>query len=111
MDSLDLYEKYLSERVNKKLLKFKNAFATYVIEGEECYIEDIYVLPEIRQKGVASALANEITKIAKEAGCTYLTGSIDPTTNGATESMKALLAYGFKLAGLHGKLIVLVKHI
>lgn len=107
----NLYANYIKERLGKEVLSFRNAFITYIIDGEECYMEDIYVAPQARRKGVGTAITDEVVKRAKEAGCKYVTGSVDPTTNGATESMKALLSYGFKLTGLHGNLIVLIKPI
>lgn len=74
-----------------------HGFASYRIFGEECYIRDIWVDPDYRQTKVASAIADKIVEIAKKAECKYLTGSVSTTANGATESIKVLLAYGFKV--------------
>jgi GNAT superfamily N-acetyltransferase len=85
---------------------------TFVIpEPGCCYIEDIYVRPEARRTGFGSWLADQVTKIALAKGCDRLVGSVDPTAFGATESMKALFAYGFQLHGTDGKLIYLTKQI
>lgn len=108
---LSLYGQYIKEREGKSILEKDYGFATYVINGQECYIEDIYVVPEMRKKHVASELANEVVEIAKAKGCTVLTGTVSPTAKGATESLKVLLAYGFQLHSCRPDLIIFAKEI
>ena len=91
------YALYITEREGKSIIEDEKGFATYNINGDNCYIVDIFVRKEYRKENIASKYADEITKIAKENGCTYLTGSVCPTAHGANTSMKVLLAYGFKL--------------
>ena len=75
-------------------------FATYHIHKDgECYIEDIYVVKEKRKDKLASIMADEISKIAKENGCRILTGSVNLEINDFEISQKVLKAYGFKYAG------------
>ncbi len=88
---------YIKERQGKKIVEDENGFATYYFAMPDCYIEDIYVVPEKRKSGVASKYADEITKIAIEKNCLNLIGSVKPSANGSTGSLKVLLAYGFKL--------------
>lgn len=106
-----LYSKYIKERLNKKIIETDRGFATFIINGKECYIEDIYVTPEYRQSGEASKMADEITKIALNSDCSYLIGSVAPVANNSTDSLKVLLSYGFKLHSIKNELIVLVKNI
>ena len=91
------FAEYIKERQGKEIIEDENGFATYYYVGPDCYIEDIYVTPEKRKSGVASLYANEIAKIAIEKNCLNLIGSVKPSANGSTESLKVLLAYGFKL--------------
>jgi hypothetical protein len=73
-------------------------FATYHIHpNSECYIEDIFVIPERRNFKMASFMADEIVKIAKANRCKILTGTIVPSAKSADASRKVLIAYGFKL--------------
>lgn len=76
-----------------------DAFASYRIVGEECYIREIWVRPELRKTGLASDIADQIAVIAKERGCAFLSGSVNTLGNKPTESTKVLLAYGFKISG------------
>lgn len=107
------YAKYLLERANKFIYEDERGFAVYFFLPQSgiCYIEDIFVDSNFRRKGVASFYADEITKIARAQGCTHLMGSVQPGVPGATESMKALLAYGFYLDSVDSKLVYLLKNI
>lgn len=72
-------------------------FAIYHLHPDECYLEEIYVVPERRRDKIATKIADEVVKIAKENGISLLTGSVVPSANGASVSRKALESYGFKL--------------
>lgn len=111
---MSLYGEYIKERLGREIIETEHGFASYVICGEnqnECYIIDIYTSPEFRKQGAASTLADLITEKAKELGCTILSGSVDPTTNNATDSLKVLLAYGFELVAIGNGLIWFKKEI
>lgn len=108
---LSNYGQYIKERENLDILENENGFFTYKINGNECYIKDIFILKDARRSGVATSMAEEISKIAKENGCTFLTGTCVPSTNGATESLKAMFSYGFKVHSSQNDLIVLIKEL
>lgn len=108
---LSLYGDYIKEREGKEIIESDDGFATYTFMGEFCYIVDIYVVPGKRKTKVASTMADQIAKLAKEKGFKFLLGSVDPSTNGATESMKALLSYGFRVHSMDQRLIYLTKEI
>jgi GNAT superfamily N-acetyltransferase len=95
---MSLYADYLNELGVRKIHENDQGFITYRITGEECYIIDIYIIPEARKAGVASGLADYVAELAKATKCTYLLGSVDLASKKRTESLKVLLAYGFKLA-------------
>lgn len=106
-----LYSQYLRERTDIQIFETEAGFATYSIAGEECYIRDLYVVHSARQKGCAKKIADVVVSIAKEKGCTYLVGSICPSTNGADISLKVLIAYGMKLHSARENLIIFKKEI
>lgn len=91
-----LYKNYLKEREGLEVVETYQGFATYKFRGADCYIQDIYVLPEYRKFGVASHLADEIAELAKKAGINVLTGSVDTRAESAETSAKVLTAYGMK---------------
>ena len=108
-NSMSQFAAYLKERENVELLETNTGFAIYLINGKECYIRDIWVKPECRQKGVASAIADQIAIKAKEAGCTFLTGSVSPTANNSTQSIQVLIGYGMRLHSSSAAGIIFIK--
>jgi ribosomal protein S18 acetylase RimI-like enzyme len=90
---------YLKEREGFDCIVMDEGFASYRIAGEECYIRDIWVHSDYRQKNIASLIADRIEHAAIQSGCKYLSGSVSTTANHATESCKVLLAYGFEVYG------------
>lgn len=105
------YAQYILERENFQIIEDERGFATYFIKGEECYIRDIYIAPEFRLKGAGTEFCNEIEKIAKAAGCTYMTGTVVPTMRGSTESIQACIKAGFKLLFSTPEKIILKKEL
>lgn len=105
------YGQYIEEREGLDILENEHGFFTYLIKGEECYIKDIYIAKEFRRAGVATEFAEKITAIAKENGCKFLSGTCVPSTNGSTESLKAMFSYGFKVHSSSNDLIILIKEL
>lgn len=108
---MNMLSRYLKERQNVDTIQNEYGFATYQINADSCYIIDIWVNPEFRNKNIASQIADEITDIAKKNGCLYILGSICPEANNSTDSLKVLLAYGMKLMSIQGNLIFFKKEL
>lgn len=108
---MSLYGDYIKEREGKEILENEHGFFTYKIDGDECYIEDIFIKKESRLNGIGKKMALTISEIAKANGCRFLTGTCIPSTNGATDSMKAMLSFGFKIHSATNDRIVLWKEL
>lgn len=110
---MSLYGQYIQERENKGIVESEHGFATYKLfpDLQECYIEDIYVVPEQRKSDLATDMADEISNVAKSKGYKFLTGSVVPSNNNSTASLKVLLAYGFKLLRSETNLIYFIKEL
>jgi len=106
-----LYGQYIKERLNKDIIETENGFATYYFLNDSCYIENIYVTEDARKSKEATRLADQIAEIAKEKGFKKLCGSVVPSAKGSTESLKVLLAYGFKLDSSVNNFILMVKEL
>lgn len=106
-----LFGQYILEREGKGILENEHGFLTYKIHGEECYIEDIFIKKESRRSGAATEMAKEIESMARAEGCKFLTGTCVPSTRGATESMRAMLGYGFRIHSAMEDRIILIKEI
>jgi ribosomal protein S18 acetylase RimI-like enzyme len=107
-----LYAQYLTERTNDAIIETDEGFVTYrFLNDKQCYIVDIFVKPEHRRSRVASRLADEVTQAARENGCSELVSTVVPSANGSTNSLKAVLSYGFKLDSATNNVICLTKEI
>lgn len=108
-----MYAKYLKENRNDQIIETSKGFATYryINNDSSVYIIDIYVLPEYRKEHVASEMANEIASIAKSKGVTEMLGSVVPSSNDSTASLKVLLGYGMTLKSSSNDFIVFRKEL
>jgi ribosomal protein S18 acetylase RimI-like enzyme len=110
LSTMSLYANYVKERSGKEIVESEQGFATYSFtEDKGVYIEDIYVLPDFRQLGAASALADEVVARALKEGCDKLYGTVCPTAKNSTASLKVLLGYGMRLHSSKDNLVVFIK--
>jgi len=105
------YGLYISEREGFNIVESDKGFATYKINGEECYIRDIYIRPEFRDKDIAKQMLDEVCRIAKEQGCNHITGSVDTNDKNATSNLKAAFVYGYRILRNNYTMILLIKEI
>lgn len=111
MQSKSLYGQYIKERENFEIIEDEFGFASYIISGDECYLRDVYVVPEQRRSKKCFELADKVAAIAKYKGCTFMTGTVYPGANGSTESLKVLLKYGFKVSQTTSEKIIFIKEL
>lgn len=109
---MSMYAEYIHEKTNNLIMETEKGFATYkYLDEQTVYILDIYVLPELRRTNAASTIGDNIVEIAKAKGCNRLLGSIVPSNKGSTESLKFLLAYGFRIESASNDFVVFKKEI
>jgi len=108
--SINLYGKYIKERENSEIHIHDNGFVTYKkIDDETYYLVDCFVEKEFRRTGLATQLGEEVCAIVKARGAKRVIGSISTDANGVTESLKAILAAGYKFASLQGTMLYFTK--
>ena len=109
---MSLYADYIKEREDKEIIETDKGFATFTcFENKECYIQDIYVVPEYRKSGYATEMTDKVVEMAKEKGCNTLVGSVCTEDKNATRNMKVFLAYGMQIYKTAGIMIFLKKKI
>lgn len=106
---MNMLAQYIKEREDFDVIENDYGFAIYKISGDECYIKDIYVQKQFRQLDIASKLADQISQIAIKNSCKYLTGTVCPSANNSTVSLKVLLGYKMKLHSAKENLIIFKK--
>lgn len=108
---MTLYSRYLKEREDFECIESDLGFATYKCQGHECYLRDIYVIPEQRKSRIAWDMADKVVEIAKSKGCTVLLGSVALNSKSPKASHDVLKAYGFKFLKELPNLIIYSKEI
>lgn len=104
---MSLYADYIKEHRNDQCIESDKGFCTYrYINDKQVYIVDIYVAPAYRNSKEASNMADLVVKEAKDKGCTQLLGTVVPSANNSTGSLKFLLGYGMSLDSSTDNLIV-----
>lgn len=106
-----LFAQYSAERTDKLIIEDENGFATYHYQGNVCYIEDVYVIPEKRKKRIASGYVKVIAETAKIKDIDTLMTSVNLLAKNSTDSLKAVLGAGFSLHSANSNMIFLTKDI
>jgi GNAT superfamily N-acetyltransferase len=106
-----LYAEYIKEWMGHEIIENECGFASYSFEPYGCYIRDIFVIPELRKTKLASRMADEIAEIARSQGVRKLFGTVNLLSKSSTESLKVLLAYGFRVRNCTEDLIMMEKDI
>lgn len=115
MDPVELLASYSKERFGCETeIDPGRGFATWkmmepVGDHRGVYLVDIYVAPAFRRGGVAAALADRVAALGKALGADRIIGSVETQSATATEAMKAILAYGFKISHVVGSMVYLEK--
>lgn len=108
---MSLWAKYVKERDGRETIENENGFIVFLFKGEECYLEDIYVLPEKRLSGIGSSLFAMAEERARQQGCKFLSSQIIPSEAQATGSMAAHLAKGFRIYAAQNNRIIMFKEL
>lgn len=106
-----LWVNYVKEREGSSVIEEPWGFIEYKLVHPFMRIETLYVVESQRQNGFGSELADRVADLAREAECTHLWAKVWVGALNATESLKAILAYGFTVNCLDGDCIILTKQI
>ena len=104
---MSLYRDYFLEARKGELIETEDAFVSYLIEKQTCYIEDIYVRPMARRKHEAFRLGEQMKVIAKEKGCTELMTTVNLNILDPSTSLRGILKFGFKVVSANNQIILL----
>lgn len=109
---MSMFADYFKEFCGDETIEIDEGFAVYrFLDAETVYIVHIYVLPELREAGFASAIADSVVELAKAKGCKRLIGTVVPTAKHSAQSMHVLLGYGMTPVAIDGNMVVFGKDI
>jgi GNAT superfamily N-acetyltransferase len=109
---MSMYKDYVETQLpNRFVYEDEKGFLTYRILDKTCVLEEIYVVPEWRRKGIATEYYKMMEDIAKENNCNCLRGFVGNGINGSEGSLKCLLKSGFEIHSTTGEVLILIKEI
>lgn len=106
-----MWKDYVFEREGVEVLEHEHGFSLVKQVGDALYLQDVYVVPEFRRQGVGRSMLEIVEVVAAERGLKKVITSCDPKANDSTESMKAILACGFRMHTCENNLVYLIKEI
>lgn len=106
-----LYAKYIEERAGGKIIEDDRGFIAYRINGPECFIMEMYIAEDYRKGGAGREFIDKLSSIAKEHGCTHITGNVFLDLKGASNTLIAALMVGFRVAEGSKDAVLIVKEI
>lgn len=108
-----LWAQYHQETEGHEVVEGKCGFVRYSFNDELklCLVHDLFVQKEFRRDRIAWDLADTVTQIARNRGCTHLWSRCGVGTGGVNEALQANLAYGFKVQAAEGGFIIMLKDI
>lgn len=111
MISDSLYANYISERQNGSVIENDDAFITYKINGDECFILDMYVKKEKRTAGIGKKIVGELEAIALSENCKFISANIHLFDRNANSTLLASLMTGFDVVRADVGIITIIKNL
>lgn len=93
---MSLQANYYKELEGRDTIETEDGFIGYILLGKECFIAELYVIPESRQNGIGSEFVKQVSILAKEHGCTFISSTVNLLMNGVETSIKTHLSLGLK---------------
>lgn len=106
-----MFAEYHKERDDYETIKNEHGFIVYKFIDDYCFIRDIYVKKEVRFMGKGSELADLVVKECKKKDVKKLFANCIPSTKISTDSIKAILGYGFNLFSASNDCVTLIKEL
>lgn len=105
------YAQYIKERENKEIIENESGFLTYKIFEKECYLADMFIVPEKRGSSAVAYFIQELSDISIRAGCDHISANIRLNDKGATRTLRASLKLGFNLVSAENGTITICKEL
>lgn len=111
VEGTTMLKEYFKEIQNLDILENEYGFALYRIIDDNLHIQHMFVKPQARAMKIATMLATELEAKAKSARCSTMTCDIEPTNKNATESIRVILSYGFRVLEASDNEVIFYKQI
>lgn len=106
-----LIAKYISEREGKRIIEDERGFIIYQINGDDCFLAEMFVQDQDRGGGAASDLLRHLYAAAQAEGCKAITATIYLADHGAMRTLSAALKRGFRVASANNNVLLILKEL
>lgn len=93
------------ERESAFVLDVEGGFCIYKLLENSLYLQDIFVVKELRKTGLTRKMFNQIKEAAIVNAKPEIIGSVVVGSPGAEHSVAIMLAEGFKMAAVENNVI------
>ena len=93
-----MFYEYMKERQGVELLQVPEGFLFYKVNGEECYISELFVTKKYRKTGSCRRLIDKLRQRALAEGCSFMSGNIYLADPGYRTTLLSSLKLGFEVA-------------
>lgn len=93
---MEKYALYIKERENAELYDCQEGFFTYKVTDNIFFIDNLFVLPEYRLKGIGRKLSDKMDELAKEHKCPLLMCTVSMDAEQPFDSAKFIKKMGYK---------------
>lgn len=103
---------YYMEEENKTVIENDHGFSCYSVIGNECFVTDMFVEKEHRDKGYGLDLASKLLEAAINNKCDFMTCNIflDPhNRDRATRKISLFSKFGFQIVSAGSDVITMKK--
>ena len=107
---MSLYGDYIKELHGREEVEGDGWFVTFEIKKPYCYLIDMYIVPEKRNKGLGLELNSIIEGIAKQKECNKILTSVDINCI-KDDNIKLIKKCGYKLFKENKKGLFFIKDI
>lgn len=87
---------YIRETQGKDFHFAEEGFCIYEINGDNIYLQDLYVKPHLRGNKYRNKLADDVAEIGRKNNCKNMTTTICVNLKTADRSKHIIEEYGFK---------------
>lgn len=104
-----LYFQYIKERENLDFVEIEEGFFTYKINGDECYLNNVFLKPEHRGTPATIKIMNKIIEAAQSRDCKLISANVYLNDHGFHRTIKSALKLGFSFVLAQNNCVTIVK--
>ncbi len=103
------YAQFIKDREGLDLLEFPEGFLTFKIDGDECFVANLFIHPDFRGTQALFRFYEKLEKIALEKNAKFISANIHINDHGFNRSLKAALKLGFSLVQAQNNSVIVFK--